>query len=230
MKPVEQCMDSWRETLKRCAERAEDPTFKANAERLRLENAEAEEASARANRKMELHAAGVPYRFWDVIAEPKDEVSVIAARDFLQAPATLSYLVLVGPVGRGKTTALAWACGNSRGARFVTAQDLVFAGAFDPIWKELLLAPVLAIDEIGAEHINDAYLASLYDLLNGRGSWQRKTLIAGNIGSEAFAKRYCGRTPDVRQDPLYDRLTNFGRWVTLPGESMRRNWAEGGET
>jgi DNA replication protein DnaC len=230
MKTAEECMSAWRATLARCAERAEDPTFKANAERLRLENADAEEMSKAASRKMELHAAGVPYRFWDAIEAPKDEAAIVAARDFLAAPARLSYLVLVGPVGRGKTTALAWACGNARGSRFVTAQDLVFAGAFDPLWKELLLAPVLAIDELGAEHLNDAYLASLYDLLNGRGSWQRKTLIAGNLGADAFAKRYCGRTADVHADPLYDRLKNFGRWVTLPGDSMRSHWSEGRES
>jgi DNA replication protein DnaC len=166
---------------------------------------------------------------WAGIEKPDQTDAFSAARAFVESPAT--YLVLSGPAGRGKTFAAAWFVMQPRRVgerlvesqgRYVLAHDLVSAGTFDGIWKEIAAAPLLAIDELGSEYRNPAYEASLYALLNVRHAHGRKTILCTNLDGGSFVARYCPKAGD----PLRDRLRTAQAWVALPGESMRKHFSE----
>jgi DNA replication protein DnaC len=214
----------------RCQARAEDPEFQRQARRLEEETREAEEV----RRSRELHFArlrsGVPVGLWNPVhpeasplEDPKPTPALDAVRAHLAADSACVFLTLSGKRGLGKTFAAAWGV-YARGGRFVDAHDLVRLSAFDEgEWRDLERQPFLAIDELGAEYLNDAYRANLYGLLNRRFADQRKTVLATNLAAPAFVARYC---PDP-EDRLLDRLTNAGTWLNLDGASMRAHWADG---
>jgi DNA replication protein DnaC len=223
-------MDSIAEKIaaiaKRCQERAEDPAFKANAEAqpwavspLTDEEKRLADEVARNNR---LLRTGVPVGHWKTIENPKPTASLDAVRTHLSAPRECVFVTLAGPRGRGKTLAAEWAAVEGSG-RYVVAQELVRLSQFDPEWADLEREPVLAIDELGAEYLNDAYRANLYALLDARYAHQRKTVLVTNLDASAFRSRYC---PDP-QDRLFERMKLAGEWVNLAGESMRVHWSEG---
>lgn len=205
----------------RCIERQNDPEFQAQARRLAEENAEAEKLCRETERKMALHSSGVPMSLWDKVLSPDPTPALDAARTFLATPGANAFLTLSGPRGRGKTFAAGW-CVAERGGRFIEAHALVHAGTFDPVWRELMAAPVVALDELGAEHMNDAYRSSLYGLLNARYANERKTVLVTNLDANQFRARYC---PGA-EDRLHERLRTAGTWVSLPGDSMRTHWSE----
>jgi DNA replication protein DnaC len=196
---------------------AESPEMKANAEKWR--ETEAERVQKETDRRLALHAAGVPMSIWPHLAEPKPTQALEAVRAFLSSPPECLYLVLAGPAGRGKTFAAGWAVAEREG-RYVIAHDLVTAGSFDGIWREMAAAPLLALDELGAEYRNPAFEASLYSLLNSRHAHGRKTVLCTNLDGPGFVARYCPKAGD----PLRDRLRTAQAWVALPGESLRRPW------
>jgi DNA replication protein DnaC len=199
---------------------AETPEFQANAAKLRA-GTDAEQIQAETDRRLALLGAGIPASLWGTLADPKPTDAISSARDFLARPPACVYLVLAGPAGRGKTFAAAWTVAQREG-RYALAHDLVTAGSFDPIWRELAAAPVLALDEVGAEYRNAAFDASLYALLNARHAHERKTVICTNLDAAGFMSRYCPK-PD---DPLRNRLATASVWVNLPGESMRKAWSD----
>jgi DNA replication protein DnaC len=101
--------------------------------------------------------------------------------------------------------------------------DLVQASAFDAnYWTDLRSAPLLAIDELGAEPANVQSQALMFDLLNRRIESERPTLIATNLDGPAFALKYLTGP----MERLADRLKNFGRWVEFTAPSMRQHWQE----
>jgi DNA replication protein DnaC len=208
--------EEWAERMR---QRAEDPDFRANAEKWRETKAEA--AQRENDRLMALHVAGVPASLWDAVLAPKVTDALEAVQRFLDAPRDCLYLVLAGPAGRGKTFAAAWGVSKREG-RYVLAHDLVAAGTFDSLWKEIAAVPMLALDELGAEYRNPAYEASLYSLLNARHAHGRKTILCTNLDGGAFVTRYCPKAGD----PLRDRLRTAQAWVALPGESMRKPWSD----
>lgn len=207
------------EWAERMQKRAEDPEFQANAAQWRETKNEA--AQRENDRLLALHVAGVPASLWDAVLSPKVSDALQAVQRFIDAPRECLYLVLAGPAGRGKTFAAAWGVSRREG-RYILAHDLVAAGTFDPVWKEIAAAPLLAIDELGSEYRNSAYEASLYSLLNARHAHGRKTILCTNLDGAGFVGRYCPKPGD----PLRDRLRTAQAWVALPGESMRKPWNE----
>src|SRR6266540_1092063 len=151
METVSDKIAAW---AKRCQERAEDPQFKANAEKFR--ETAAERVQAETDRRLDLLAAGVPMSLWDSIRAPEQTQAIEAVRRFLASPPECLFLVLAGPAGRGKTFAAEWSVAERNG-RYDMAHDLVTAGSFDPAWRELAAAPLLALDELGAEYRNPAF-------------------------------------------------------------------------
>lgn len=214
-----EAIKAWAE---RCAARAADPEFQRNAARLAAENAEQERASRESERKAALRRCGVPEGVWGALQEPEETDALRAVRDFLGAGPRVVFCTLAGKKGRGKTFAVAWAVAQ-RGGRFVEAQDLVAAGSFDrEFWDELEATPLLGLDELGGEHMNPAYEASLYALLNKRYQRGRKTVIGTNQNAPEFRERYGAGG----LERLIERMQTAGVWVNLPGESMRRHWSE----
>jgi DNA replication protein DnaC len=200
----------------------ETPEYQKNARRLEAEYASLAESEADRARRLRLIDGRVPQAFWDTVRDPQITDALAAVKHHLTAaPRECVFLALAGPRGRGKTTALACAVAEY-GGLYIEAHELVRVGTFDDVWDEAARAPVLVIDELGAEFMNDAYRASLYELLNTRYSNNRKTIIATNLDAQAFRMRYC---PDAN-DRLAERIAKGGRWFNLPGESMRRNWQE----
>jgi DNA replication protein DnaC len=218
------------EWARRCAERAETPEYRANAARLTSESAADAQRQAESDRKLDLLRSGVPMGLWDAVEKPNATDATREVGQFLAAPAE-TFCVLAGPKGRGKTFAICWAVATRTRTRrdgtvardlgrFVEAQDMVSAGTFDAsFWGGLEAAPLLGLDELGAEHPNSAFEASLYALLNKRHQHGRKTIIGTNLDAAGFRLRY----GSGGLERLIDRLKT-GRWVNLPGESMRTHW------
>lgn len=219
--------------LERLHALCDDPEYQAQQDRIRREFAASDEREAEARRSVALQHAGIPASFWGLLAAPKETEALAAVREFVRSPPECVFLTLAGAKGRGKTTAACWgvwnlvaedAQGNEhpRPGRYVWASDLVAAGAFDPLWGDLETEPILAIDELGAEYLNDAYLSSLYALLDKRFASRRKTILVTNLDGPSLRQRYGAGG----LERLLERLRTGGRFVGIDGESMRRNWAE----
>lgn len=221
MTPLREAITSIQEWAARCAARAATPEFQTNAAKLSADSAAFEAAQRETDRKLALVQAGIPQSLWETLRMPRNTPALAAVRGWLAGPPTCVFLALAGQAGRGKTFAAAWAI-SERGGLYALAHDLVAAGTFDPRWRELAEAPVVALDELGNEYRNEAYSASLYTLLNTRHAHQRRTILATNLDAPAFAARYC---PEAT-DPLRDRLRTAAQWVNLSGESLRKHWSE----
>lgn len=193
------------------------------------------EAARRAekDRMLYLATSGIPARFVDLLDNPKPTPAMDAVRACL-AEGGPTCITLAGKAGNGKTSALCWGVyrgvgegDKQRRGTFIRAIDLVQASQFDPnFWADLRSAPVLAIDELGAEPQNHAALAMVFDLLNRRIENMRPTLIATNLDGPEFSRKYLSGP----MERLKDRLTNYGRWVEFTAPSMRSHWAEVGES
>jgi len=217
------------EVIARCQARAEEPAFRANAARLAAESQEAAEVLAASELRHARLRSGVPIGLWDPVhpdasplEHPRETAALVAVKAHVAAPRACVFLTLAGSRGQGKTFAAAWAV-YSAGGRFVDAHDLVRLSSFDANeWRDLEHQPVLALDELGAEYVNEAYRANLYALLNRRYADQRRTVLVTNLSPSAFLARYC----PTADDRLLERLTTGGTWVNLAGESMRTHWQD----
>jgi DNA replication protein DnaC len=214
--------DAIKQAVERMRLMSEDPAYQARIAELNRETEEQQAIRKETERRLWLHTSGVPRATWDLLDAPEATAAVKSAADFLARPACL-FLTLAGPRGRGKTSAAAWACYQRRG-RFVDAHDLVRAGTFDRgLWDDLGRTPLLVVDELGSEYANDSFRADLFGVLNKRQGDLRQTIIVTNLDAAGFRLRYLSGP----MDRLEDRLRAYGEWVGLPGDSMRKHWAEG---
>lgn len=198
----------------------ETPEYQANSAKIAAENIEYERQQAQHRRTARLRVTGVPPE--TAIGEYRTTIAITAALDFIDGPPALRFLMLGGKKGTGKTFALGVTVWN-RGGKYVDAQALVAAGSFDgEFWHELERAPILALDELGAEYPNPAFEANLYALLDRRYRMGKRTLIATNLNTVEFKNRYC----EHGLDRLLERLRTGGRWVALDGESLRQHWTD----
>lgn len=199
------------EITARVLARVDDPAYRARVEALERESAaDADNQIAWGRRWL-----GIPRAFWTLLDHPEETEALAATRAFLAGPKKI--LLLAGAVGRGKSVAAAWAVDQTRG-RFVDAADIVQASVYDAShWRGLFLHGLLAIDELGAEALDQAGwgVAKLYDLVNGRLSEDRRTILCTNLAPREFIARY----PDQR---LRDRLKAYGAFHVAKGESLRR--------
>jgi len=219
---MENVSDRIAAVVARCQARAEDPDFQRRAAELLDADERARALMAEINRNHARLRSCVPVGLWRALDAPRVTQATEAVKAHLAAPDACVFLTLSGARGQGKTFAACLAVYTS--GRFVDAHDLVRLSAFDPDWGDLEREPVLAIDELGAEFINDSYRANLYALLNRRYADQRKTILVTNLDADGFRARYC---PDA-EDRLLERLVTGGRWVALSGRSMRTHWSEAG--
>jgi DNA replication protein DnaC len=215
---MEALAEKIREVVERCKAREDDPEFKAHAARLAAEQAEA----ALNARRWAFRLTGVPEEHWKHIDTPREVGPVLEAKAFLESAPEFRLLVLGGPLGVGKSFALAWAVAQT-GGRFVRAADLVEAGSFDrEFWDSLEAVTVLAIDELGAERSNVEFESKLFNLLNGRYQRMKRTLIATNANADGFKARYAG----TGLERLFDRIRNGGKFATCSGVSQRIHWQD----
>jgi DNA replication protein DnaC len=212
--------DKLKAVIDRARMREQDPVFR---ERFAEVVAEVEATEARERETLRRHGlqrSRVPEATWRYLEGPDETPAIVAAREFLAAPAEKQrFLTLAGPKGRGKTLALSWAVAKN-GGRYYEAQELVQLSSFDRLaWEDLAAAQILAVDELGAEQGNSAFDANLYSVLNSRFRRCRKTLIGTNCTWPQFEARYLDREGGLNR--LAERLVKGGKWVNLPGESMR---------
>lgn len=131
-------------------------------------------------------------------------------------------LILCGGVGTGKTYAGALLC-RERWGEFVCAQHL--ARRIDP-WKHErdsgaepldLAAPIVVLDDLGAEQDDARSQAALFAVINSRNASDRRTLITTNLTIPQIRPRY--------GDRIADRLNAMAKAVVLKGASMRKQEA-----
>lgn len=126
--------------------------------------------------------------------------------------------VLSGGKGTGKTVAAAWRALNDPSPaafRFVRAATLVRTSRFSDECAELLDAPALCIDDLGAEY-NDAkgsFLADFEEIVDTFYSDRRRLIITTNLPGKEFKLRYGAR--------VVDRITECAEWRHIEGRSMR---------
>ncbi|MBM7845390.1 ATP-binding protein [Herpetosiphon giganteus] len=151
------------------------------------------------------------------------ELAVGAAQAFAANPD--GFLTLVGNPGCGKTH-LAQAIGNelqTRGYEVVwsTAPDALRLlrstfdqtsakpkNSFDEQFELFRKAPILLLDDLGAENATDWGKETLFQLLNERYEYQRPTVITSNLhpntpdAHRRFGMRLCSRLLDAVQGHL----------------------------
>jgi len=214
---VSDAMAQLREKLAAMEARAATPEFQARVREMEAAEADRIGHQREADRLRYLIGSGIPRAFWPHLDAPEETAALTAARPLL-APGGPCIVVLGGPKGRGKTTALAWLAYQRRGL-FLETQDTFRMSSFaEADWRELAEAPTLALDECGAEFHGDALAGNLFSLLNARIQNLRPTALATNLNPADFKARFL-RGPMERLD---DRFRAAGSWVSLPGESMRK--------
>ena len=212
--------DRLKTVLDRVRLREDDPVFREKLADLAVEVEAAIAQEVHVRRRLAYQRWRVPEATWAKLDAPDETAAMVHARGFLTAPsAGARFLTLAGPKGRGKTFALAWAVAKA-GGRYFEAQELVQLSTFDRLlWDDMVAAPILALDELGAEQGNASFDANLYSVLNQRFRRERKTLLATNLTAADFRQRYLNR--DGGLDRLEERLRTGGTWEPLPGPSLR---------
>ena len=132
------------------------------------------------------------------------------------------WLMLCGPVGRGKTVAIAaWLAaveGGSVayvGARELERLSMAKFGDDEAAFKKLFDVSALAIDDIGREDDVGRMQTALLDLVDMRRRVNLHTALATNFVRKAFCERYS----DAR---LQSRLAECAQWFADVGEDLRR--------
>ena len=141
-----------------------------------------------------------------------------------------------GNVGVGKTVAAAyavahyparfypdadrWLCLDRTPGLFRKAHDVAVMSQFDAEkWGKLCRAPMLAIDDLGTEPLDEKgwALSAILALIDRRYDDAARTVITSNLRPDAIRSRY-GRDGGR----FFDRLREAAIWVDLAGESLRR--------
>lgn len=143
-------------------------------------------------------------------------------RVWAEARDSKPWLMLCGPVGRGKTVAIAaWlaAVDGGRtayvGARELERLSMAKFGEDEARFKSLLEVDALALDDIGREDDIGRMQTALLDLVDMRRRSGLRTALATNFSRKAFCERYS----DAR---LQSRLAECAQWFADVGEDLRR--------
>ncbi len=128
------------------------------------------------------------------------------------------WLVLIGGNGCGKTHLAAAAAGYrlDRGERvcFANVPDLLdelratFApgapGRFDRVFQPLLTAPLLVLDDLGAQQSSPWAQEKLYQLINHRHLARAHTIVTTNVEPAAMEARIASRLADLDTSVVYE--------------------------
>ncbi len=182
-----------------------------------------------------LLSCGVPELEAEVIAKgASDNPTTLAVRDFCAGP--LTFCLILGGAGSGKTIAAAEALLNSRmcwgpngdawaysssEARFVHAGDLARLSYFDSESQKILgrteRRKWLVLDDVGSELVTDTWRSNFTDIITARNSSKAKTLITSNLSAEDFKTRYDAR--------IISRIRGSGVVIVSGTNDMRRGAA-----
>lgn len=127
-------------------------------------------------------------------------------------------VVLSGPVGVGKTVAVARWC-LERPARIGFARATTFAASsrYDKDSRDRFYgAQGICLDDLGTEYADrkESFLVDLDELIDTYYASRRPLLITTNMNSVEFRTRYGAR--------IWDRLHDCANWVSVKGDSLRK--------
>lgn len=211
-------------------------------EEKRTEREEAEKLSLdRRLRAMgqKLARSGVGGRSLAAAAKPEDTEALSIVKRWLPEK-DLTWLVLCGPKGTGKSVAATWAVreafrGGSTGA-FRSSAALAKLSQFDAGAEELAhlkSVHLLVLDDFGTELLNDYARAQFHELLDHRHESYGRTIITSNLAWHASSRKDAGGVTTVPGlhdrlgERLVDRIDQAGRKVQLGAKpSMRRKSSE----
>lgn len=169
----------------------------------------------------------------------QDAPALAAVRRWVET-ADGSNLLLVGPLGRGKTGLAIGALramverevGGSRwpGAigRIVTATGLLeeLRPGSDRDTRlalgRLSSIPYLAVDDLGVERLTEWGAERLYEVVNARHAALLVTIVTSNLEPDKLAERINRQVGDVAGDRIVERLVEGARVVRFSGKD--RNW------
>lgn len=163
-----------------------------------------------------LKAGRCPARLIAALSDLKETRPLGAARALIASPRDERwFLVLLGGVGTGKSTAAAWAArqllfrqslaeqpsGTHREfCRWLTGAELgrLYTHDRDEArdWEATKRASVLVLDDLGTEGADARLGEALWELVEARTANVWPTIITSNLGAAAFKKRYGDRIAD----------------------------------
>lgn len=205
------------ELLRRYIEARKQETMRV----LGLDSEEAVEAYLRAEQEKKhldaVRATGIPEKFWNVRFETSDPTSAVhRMRRYIEHGELKRgrALVMVGPVGSGKTWALGCAVNAlvpEVGVAFWYMPRLIerwHSDERDAVMDRVLKAEVLMLDDMGVEAmLSDLTRDFLDTLFYMRHAKSLATIVTTNLSAEAFAARYGER--------ITDRLREWGAWFPI---------------
>lgn len=170
--------------------------------------------------------SGIGERMWEDLdaPEPWDPLEVV--REFL-ADERLTFLVLLGGLGVGKTFAAAWAV-DQHGGALVKVASLLDERFESERWKRVRNAALLALDDYGVRRDTKGHLDGIFgELVDLRYDHRRKTIITSNLPGSApdddpRALTFIAACNAADGGRVIDRLRETGRIYTVPGDSRRR--------
>lgn len=163
-----------------------------------------------------LRASGCPSRVIAALVGLDETEPMRSAREFVAAPRDEKWwLVMLGNVGSGKSTAAAWAArmllfrlclaeqpgGTHREhCRWLTGAELgrIYTHDRDAArdWEALKRASVLVIDDLGTEGADSRSAEALWELVEARTNNIWPTVLTSNLTASEFKKRYGERIAD----------------------------------
>jgi DNA replication protein DnaC len=168
----------------------------------------------------ELWAATIPRRFQGARIGDLAEPAAGDLQDWADGPDGRN-LLLLGPVGTGKTHAAVAACRplHARGMRVrflpvVELLDLLRPGGPDGVWDELVGCDVLVLDDLGTERPTDWTAERMGALVNRRWLEERPMVVTTNLLPAELEEAVGART--------YSRLADHAVALRLTGDDRRR--------
>lgn len=138
--------------------------------------------------------------------------AVRAVRDWLVGGR--QYLLLYGGIGTGKSMALEAVMRRERDC-IVRAVDIkgAYAEVKNGLWRRLLEAPTLGLDDIGTEGASDFAKEALWNLMDARHSARRRAVITSNL-TVAELRGHLG-------ERISDRIRESFEQKRMTGPSLR---------
>lgn len=168
-----------------------------------------------------------PRRAIDVAQEPKLTPAILQLADWYDEEEceVRPIVVLSGGRGVGKTVAMVWLAYwriVEQRPTFVTAPELArmprqerFAFVERAFSNDDEFSDALLLDDLGAEHPDSrsTWIGDFDEIFDRLYRTNHQAIITTNLKPAAFAKRYGAR--------VRDRFNECGKWIDIPGESMR---------